>query len=245
MTQPEPPLARVTQRIADTAKGMVDESADVVFAESKTIDGGNYQMKDAIDTVTKLVGIGITGAARIGRITIEEKPPDTVMAMGEYIASVLRRMVSQTGTVAQDASNHMEDKQYTPSKWLESVTRLIDIGIAGGMEIVETVAAGPARFEVQPVRSDEFDAGPATNGETRTLVAGDLERDGTNVPIAHHKISFDPPTLVPPNTKFTILINATDLVSGIYEGNVTAEYASRKPPDVTPDPDVVPVSVSL
>ena len=245
MTQPEPPLARVTQRIADTAKGMVDESADVVFAESKTIDGGDYKMKDAIDTVTKLVGIGITGAARIGRITIEEKPPDSVMAMGEYIASVLRRMVSQTGTVAQDASNHVDAKQYTPSKWLESVTRLIDIGIAGGMEIVETVAAGPARFEVQPVRSDEFDAGPATNGETRTLVAGSLKRDATNTAIETYKISFDPPTLVPPNTKFTILINASDLVSGIYEGDVTAQYADRKAPDVTPGPDVVHVSVSL
>jgi hypothetical protein len=50
---------------------------------------------------------------------------------------------------------------------------------------------------------------------------------------------------VPPNAKFTILINASDLVSGIYEGDVTAEYADRKAPDVTPGPDVVHVSVSL
>jgi hypothetical protein len=139
----------------------------------------------------------------------------------------------------------VDAKAYTPSKWLESVTRLIDIGIAGGMEIVETVAAGPARFEVQPVRSDEFDAGPATNGETRTLVAGSLKRDATNTAVETYKISFDPPTLVPPNTKFTILINASDLVSGIYEGDVTAQYADREAPDVTPGPDVVHVSVSL
>ena len=76
--------------------------------------------------------------------------------MGEYIASIVRRMVSQTGSVAQDASVHVEKKEYTPNKWLESVTRMIDISIAGGMEIIETVAAGPARFEVQPMRSDEF-----------------------------------------------------------------------------------------
>ena len=68
MTQPEPPLARVTQRVADTAKKMVDDSAAVVFAESKIIDKDKYEMKDAIDTVTKLVGIGITGASDIGRI---------------------------------------------------------------------------------------------------------------------------------------------------------------------------------
>ena len=59
-------------------------------------------------------------------------------------------MVTQTGTVAQVAAIDLEKKNYTPKKWLESMTRLIDIGISGGMEIVETVAAGPARFEVQP-----------------------------------------------------------------------------------------------
>ena len=246
MTQPEPPLARVTQRVADTAKNMIDESAAVVFAESKKIDDEQYEMKHAIDTVTKLVGIGITGAAHIGRIAVEEKPPDTVLAMGEYIASVLRRMVSQTGTVAQDASAHVENKDYTPKKWLESMTRLIDIGIAGGMEIVETVAAGPARFEVQPVRSDDFQAPPSRTGEPRTLVAGELKRDATDTPIPKHKISFDPPTLDASTTTFAVLVDASDLVSGVYEGNVYAEYPKKDPDDgQAPDRDSVDVSVSL
>jgi hypothetical protein len=248
MTQPEPPLARVTQRIADTAKGMVEESADVMFAESKVIDDDNqdYEMKDAIDTATKLVGIGITGAARMGRIVIEEKPPDTVLAMGEYIASVVRRMVSQTGTVAQEASIYAEKKVYTPKRWLESMTRMIDIGIAGGMEIIETVVAGPARFQVQPVRSDEFTAPPATGGELRRLVAGDLKRDPSDTAIPYHKISFDPPTLDSATTKFTILVDAGDLVSGIYKGTVSAEYAERtEKGEERPGPDVIKVSISL
>jgi len=246
MTQPEPPLARVTQRVADTAKKMVDESADVVFAESKIIDKDKYEMKDAIDTVTKLVGIGITGASNIGRIAIEEKPPDTVLAMGEYIASIFRRMVSQTGSVAQDASIHVEKKDYTPNKWLESMTRMIDIGIAGGMEIIETVAAGPARFEVQPVRSDEFTAPAAANDEPRTLVAGDLKRDATDAKIPAAKVSFDPPTLIHPNTKFAVLVDAGDLLSGVYKGEVVAHYAERtKPADVRPDPESIAVTISL
>lgn len=244
MTQPKPPLARVTERIAETAKDMVNESAAVVSAESKKIDDENYKMEDAIETVTKLAGIGITGATHIGRIVIEEKPPDTVLAMGEYIASVIRRMVSQTGTVAQDASIHVENKGYTPKKWLESMTRLIDIGIAGGMEIVETVAAGPARFEVQPVQSDEFEFPPAEGDEPRTLVA-DLKRDATDEPIPQHKISFKPPTLVHPNTKFRILVDASGLVSGIYEGTVRAVYADREPAADKPPDETVPVSIAL
>lgn len=246
MPEPEPPLARVTRKVADTATNIVKESADVVFAESKKIDADDYQMKDAIDTVTKLAGIGITGASHIGRIAIEEKPPDTVLAMGEYIASIVRRMVTQTGTVAQDASVHVENKDYTPKKWLESMTRMIDIGISGGMEIIETVAAGPARFEVQPLRSDPFNAPAANPAEPRTLVAGDLKRDATDTPIPQQKISFDPPVLEPGVTTFTILVDAGDLFSGVYEGKVRAEYAARtKPGEQRPDANEIVVSIPI
>lgn len=248
MTQPEPPLARITQRVADTAKKMVDESAEVVFEESKVIDADNYEMKDAIDTVTKLVGIGITGATHIGRIAIEEKPPENVLAMGEYIASVFRRMVTQTGSVAKDASIHVENKSYTPNKWLESMTRMIDIGIAGGMEIIETVAAGPARFEVHPLRSDPFPAPPPRRNEPRTLVAGELKRDATDAVIPKHKISFEPPVLDPTATDptFTILVDTADLLSGLYRGEVYAVYPDPDPADkVGPDRDPIPVTVSL
>jgi hypothetical protein len=248
MTEPEPPLVRVTQRVADTAKKMVDESAAVVSAESRKIDAEDYELTDVIDTVTKLAGIGITGAAHMGRIAFEEKPPDTVLAMGEYIASVVRRMVTQTGTVMQDAAIHMEKgkNKYSSKKWLESMTRLIDIGIAGGMEIVETVAAGPARFEVHPVRSDEFEIAAKRPGEPRTLRAGDIKRDGTETPIAPQKISFDPPVLQPGATKFAVLVDASDLVSGVYKGKVYADYPKADPNDQSPpDHDDVDVSISL
>ena len=228
MTEPKPPLARLTERIAETAKEMINESAAAMSAESKKIDVGKdavkdedkYQMKDAIATATKVVGAGITGAAHIGRIVIEEKPPDTVLAMGEYIASVVRRMVTQTGTVAADASIHVEKKDYTPTKWLESMTRMIDIGVAGGMEIVETVIAGPARFEVQPIRSDEFHRKAA--GQTRTLVAEVLKRDATDSTIPKSRISFEPPVLAPGITGFCVVVDASGLASGVYEGKVLA-----------------------
>ncbi|HKV19900.1 MAG TPA: hypothetical protein VJR50_12770 [Mycobacterium sp.] len=246
MTEPKPPLARVTERVAQTAKEMLDDSAAVVSAESKKIDADDYHLKDAVSTVTQLAGIGITGAAHIGRIAIEEKPPDTVLAMGEYIASVLRRMVTQTGTVAQVASIDLENKTYTAQKWLESMTRLIDIGISGGMEIVETVAAGPARFEVQPRRSDPFDATRHDENRelTLTLVAGDIRRDATESQIPATQITFDPPTLPPHDTTFTVLVDASGLASGVYEGTVFAQYADAKAENgIARDP--VNVSIEL
>jgi hypothetical protein len=246
MAEPKPPLARVTERVAETAKDMLDQSAGVVSAESEKIDKDDYQLKDAVSTVTQLAGIGITGAAQIGRIAIEEKPPDTVLAMGEYIASVLRRMVTQTGTVAQAAAIEVEKKDYTANKWLESMTRLIDIGIAGGMEIVETVAAGPARFEVQPLRFDGFNAKRDANNKqsTLTLVAGKIRRDATESPIPKTQITFDPPTLSPPNTAFSVLIDASGLVSGVYKGQVFAQYEDDNAEDgLASDP--VDVTIDL
>lgn len=232
MTEPKPPLARLTERIAETVKDVIDESATAMSAESKKIDADEYQMKDAIATATKVVGAGITGAAHIGRIVIEEKPPDTVLAMGEYIASVVRRMVTQTGAVAADASKHVEDKNYTPSKWLESMTRMIDIGVAGGMEIVETVVAGPARFEVQPIRSEDFDAPADPPGETRprVLEAGELKRDATDSPIPKSRISFDPPVLDSGKTAFCVVVDASGLASGVYEGKVLMVRKGDVPP---------------
>jgi hypothetical protein len=242
MTEPKPPLARLTERIAETAKDMIDESAVAMSAESKKIDADKYEMKDAIATVTKVVGVGITGATHIGRIVIEEKPPDTVLAMGEYIASIVRRMVTQTGTVAADASAHVEKKDYTPTKWLESMTRMIDIGVAGGMEIVETVIAGPARFEVQPIRSDDFEAPAVPPGETRTrtLVADELKRDATDSPIPKSRISFDPPVLDSTVTKFRVVVDASGLASGVYEGKVLA-VRSGTPPTM----ESIEVSIAL
>jgi hypothetical protein len=220
-------------RAADMAKKMVERSAIVAKAESTKIDAADdknpYEVKDAIAAATKLTNIGIVGATDIGRIAAEQKPPDTVLALGEYIAWVVRRMVSQTGTVAAAASIEVEKKKYTPNKWLESWIRLADIGIAGGLEIIETIAAGPARFESQPVRFDGLEMNPAANGQTRTLTAS-LIRDATDTPIPQSKISFEPPTLVAPNTTFAMIVDTSGLVSGVYEGEISAAYPGTSPP---------------
>jgi hypothetical protein len=218
VTQPN----RIIGRVAATAKKIVDDSAKVVGEESQKIDGDQYEVKDAIATVTRLVNVGIAGSTELGRILLEERPPETTLALGEYMASVVRRMVSQAGTVAELASEEVERKNYTPNKWLESMTRLIDIAIAGGMEIAETVAAGPAQFERQPVRSEKFTAPESDTAERELSVKEPLKRDATDEEIPEGTITFDPPVLVKPNREFRVLVNATGLVSGVYEGTVNA-----------------------
>lgn len=228
MTDPNPLIGRVAQ----TAKTIVDQSAEVLREESKKIDDGKYAVADAIETVTRLVNVGLAGATDLGRIALEERPPENALALGEYVAFVARRMVSQAGTVAQAASVEVDRKTYTPNKWLQSMTRMIDIAIAGGMEIAETIAAGPAQFERPSVPSDVFRA--TASGDTRQLSIGTpLKRDASDDDIHPDRIKFDPPVLESPNVEFRLLVNPSGLASGIYRGTVKAGN------------DEIPVSIAL
>lgn len=219
--------------VARTAKAMIEKSAAVAKEESAKIDKepADYGLGEAIVGATKLLNIGIAGATDIGRIAAETTPPDTVLTMGEYLASVVRRMVSQAGTVAAAAAIDVDGKKYNSKKWVESMTRLADIGILGSLEIIETVAAGPARFESQPARFDGFTADEqdaAEQDRVRTLrfaKTDDLpKRNATDDPIPAHRLQFDPPTLVWPNRTFAVIVETAGLVSGVYEGTVTVEH---------------------
>jgi len=214
---------RIISRVATTTNDIVDKSADVLREESKKIDDDKktYTVSDAIETVTRLMDVGITGASDLGKIALEERPPQTTLALGDYVVSVARRMVSQAGSVAKAASVELQKQNYTPDKWLESMTRMIDITIAGTMEVVETIAAGPARFERSRVRSDPFSA--PESSDTRVLrIETPLKRDATDDVVPVDKITFDPPTLVPPNVEFHVLVDPSGLESGVYTGTVKA-----------------------
>lgn len=229
MTEPNPIVDRVTA----TARTVFDESAKVLQAESKKVDADNYQVADAITATAKLVNVGVSGLTDLGRIVLEEKPPAKTVALGEYVVSVMQRMIGEVGTVAGAAAVQAEAKNYTPSKWLESMTRLTDIAIAGTMEIVETVVAGPARFEERPARSDFFKA-PESDVEDRVLtIHHPLTREASPDEIDSSRISFAPPILVNKNVEFQVLVDPSGLSSGLYHGTVKA------------GPDVIPVHISL
>jgi hypothetical protein len=232
MTEEHP----IVGRIAETAKTVINESAKAMSDESKKIDADDYEIADAIATVTRVVDAGLAGSTEIVRIAAESRWPERQLALGDYVSTVVRRMARQSGTVAQAAAYDSQRMQYTPKKWLESVTRFIDIAIAGGMEIAETVAAGPARFEHQPVASDPYTA--PQSKETRPLaIGGPLKRDGTDDEIPPEKVSFEPVTLIPPNRTFRVLVNATGLTSGVYTGSVRVGSQDGA--------DSVPVQIAL
>jgi hypothetical protein len=215
VTEPNP----IISRAAAAAKTIVDESADVLREDSKKVDGDKFEVQDVIATATKLLNVGFAGVTEFGRIALEERPSATTMAIGEYVTTVVRRMITQAGSVAQAASMDVDNKDFSSKTWLESMTRMVDIAIAGGMEIAETIAAGPAQFERPPARSDTFTA-PAKNENRVLSFETPLKREATEDIVSPDRISFEPPTLAANETEFCVLVDPNGLASGVYRGTV-------------------------
>lgn len=211
---------RLLAKAADIATNAINESAKAMKAESEKIDSGKYELSHMVATVTKVVDAGIAGATQLARIPLEEKWPEKHLVMGEYISSVLRGMVTQAGVVAQDTAKDMDaDGKYTPSHYLQSLTRLIDIAVAGGLDIAETLGAGPAQFQPQP-RATEFYTVPESTEPRDLSWKTKPTRDAADDKIDDKKLQFDPKTLLPGATQFRVLVDAAGLLSGVYKGVV-------------------------
>jgi hypothetical protein len=206
-------------KAAKIATKVVDDSAKAMSDESKKIDAGQYNLSDMIATITRVVDAGIAGATDLARIPLEVKWPEKHLVLGEYVSTVVRGMVTQAGTVAQSAANDIEKMAFTPKQWLQTMTQLIDIAVAGGMDIAETLGAGPAQFQIQPIASPYYTV-PDSNDSRQLSWKSKPARDGANDDIDDKKLQFDPPTLLPHSTQFRVLVNATGLLSGVYKGEV-------------------------
>lgn len=215
----KPEKHRLIAKATDIAKNVMNESAKAMKDESEKIDAGKYELSHMVATATKVVNAGLAGATDLARIPLEEKWPEPHLVMGEYISTVVRGMVTQAGVVAQDAANDVEAKDYRPSQWLQSLTRLIDIAVAGGMDIAETLGAGPAQFQTQPIAT-EFYTVPASTVPRDLRWKTKPTRDAADDAIDDKKLEFDPKTLLPGATQFRVLVNAAGLLSGVYKGVV-------------------------
>jgi hypothetical protein len=214
-----PEKHRLLAKAADIATNVVNESATAMKAESERIDSEQYELSDMVGTVTKVVNAGIAGATNLARIPLEEKWPERHLVMGDYVSTA----------VAQSAANDIENKKYTAKRWLESMTRLIDIAVAGGMDIAETLGAGPAQFQPQPIAT-EFYTVPESKVPRDLTWAKKPTRDGVKDYIDDSKLKFEPKTLLPGAIQFRVLVTAGDLLSGVYKGEVKVGTDAKTTP---------------
>ena len=160
----------------------------------------------------------MTSPGKEGPIESSRKGPAIVV---ENMAAVVSRMVKQSATVAKEVSSQIDDNKYGVNQWMNAMTKLFDIALVGGIDLVETAVIGPAPYTPTAFNSRSFDVkGPADHPRELSIEAPGLTRPGKTDPIPADQITLVPETLAPQQTTFQFRVDEDGLPSGVYTGRV-------------------------
>jgi hypothetical protein len=159
--------------------------------------------------------------------SVSSKP----LIIADYLSDLWVRMIERNGAVAESALTKLRNGGYGLKEYLQSIGELVDGNLFDGIELAETIAAGPG-FTVASnvVRSSPYAIGPPNDCAYRVKVTGPLTR-GFGDELPAKAVSFEAvqggdkkhcPTglLVSGAEKFHILVDRTDLPSGSYAGQL-------------------------
>ena len=150
---------------------------------------------------------------------IDDKPSGPLI-VAEHMASVMRRMFKQAGMVAKDASSQVDDDKYDYDQWVKTMTKLFDIAMVGGIDLVQTAVVGPAPYTTRSFNSKKFQVDAADHDRTLSIEPPGLARPGGTDAIPSDRIKIDPGTLAAGATEFHFVVNEDGLPSGVYLGKV-------------------------
>lgn len=160
----------------------------------------------------------MTSPGKEGPIESSRKGPAIVV---ENMAAVVSRMVKQSATVAKEVSSQIDDNKYGVNQWMNAMTKLFDIALVGGIDLVQTAVIGPAPYTPTAFNSRSFDAkGPTDHPRKLSIEAPGLTRPGSTDAIPADQITLVPEILAPQQTKFQFHVNEDGLPSGVYTGRV-------------------------
>ena len=240
MTDSDP----IVERLAATAKEMIEGVGEVAGAASGQIGAtAGYSAANLINSMTKLTTIALAGGLEMAKTGMDGLSQPGPRAVADQMAVITRRMISESGKVAEEASGRLDAQCYTPTEWVKSMVRLADIALFGGIELAETALAGPGQYEKELIcHTFSVTADPAN---TRLLTLKTLSRPGAE-DAAAERVSFDPPDrlLMKGQTDFSVLFDAAGLASGVYIGEVHVGELDPHAPVGVVEVDVV-VNVAL
>jgi hypothetical protein len=150
---------------------------------------------------------------------LDNKPSGPVI-VADHMASVMRRMFKQAGMVAKEASSRVDDDDFGINQWVKTMTKLFDIAMVGGIDLVQTAVIGPAPYSTNAFNSRKFSVSPADQPRPLSIEPPGLARPGSTDPIPSDQIKVVPETLAPGDTEFHFQVNEDGLPSGVYIGRV-------------------------
>jgi hypothetical protein len=181
---------------------------------------------------------------------VDERVPAVASVVTDHMTNVMRRSADQAKTVVADAAKQFDAEGYGPDDWAKTITKLGDVALINGIELVGTALIGPGRYETAPVISDLFqvqDADPQMR-HALSLVSPLILAGGTET-IAEDCVTFDPAEAVLPagTDTFRIRVKASGARSGMYLGAVWAIPLDASGVQIASDisEEVVPVIIGL
>lgn len=143
--------------------------------------------------------------------------------LAEHMTTVMRRMADQARTAVDEAAERFDEGHYGPDDYIRTATKLSDIAMINGIDLIGSAAVGPGRFETKPIISDVFTAPYADPGRSHRLsIVESFHLDGGASVVPDDHVIFVPEggLLTAGVDVFKVAIRAAGLRSGIYEGRV-------------------------
>ena len=135
----------IATRYATITRKMVNDAAQVAIDEFDQINKGTpgpYTEKNAIESMTRLVGIAITGASELARIPLQIQPDNGAMLVADEVASVIQTALTDAAAVAGDAAEKVNAGTFR-TEWADSAVTLTGMAVLRAAEIAEALGAGP------------------------------------------------------------------------------------------------------
>jgi hypothetical protein len=237
--------AAVAREKAAEAAAVLSQASDKMDLDRdhKAGDPVNYTAGDLVGTMASLAKIAVQGsrvmAERVRGAavppTAADQPVSAVAGaalVADYVSTVFERTLDQYGEILETATADVEKNGYRPEQFMPALTKLIDVTVVNGIEVVQTVVAGPAPYARIKYRSDPISAGDPQSADHTLSIAEPFTRPGTSDVIGNERIIFDPPVLEKDGeTTFTIVVHEENKPSGVYLGKVNIG-ADREPLEV-------------
>jgi hypothetical protein len=216
----------IAARYATIARKMVNDAAQVAidaFDKINKTGGSTYTAADAIESMTTLAGIAISGGSALARIPLQIQPDNGPMLVADEVAAVITRALTDATAVAGDAAEEINDGTFR-ANWVDSAVALTGMAVLRAAEAAEAIGAGPG------VLGDPRKVFPYTiNGVNLTdqlvlKMASPLARPDVADEDIARLVRFDPDGGVlkagRDNSDFSLTINCAGIPSGIYLGQV-------------------------
>jgi hypothetical protein len=213
----------IATRYATITRKMVNGAAQVAIDAFNKINASppNYTGADAIESMTQLAGVAITGASELARVPLQIQPDNRPLLVADEVASVVQTALTDAAAVAGDAAEKINAGTFK-DKWVDSAVTLTGMAVLRAAEVAEAIGAGPGVLGDPVKKFGLYTITGANLADEVVLTMGPLARPTVDEDISGI-VQFIPAGGVLKSgeaKEFSLVINTAGIPSGVFRGPV-------------------------